>query len=186
MKLKTRIIVFLVMIICIVGMLVIAKIYMENALVSPEEITTDEKYVDISYKDDEELENAENEDIIGYLSIEKIDLRAKVKSGSDNETIKDYIGIIGTNTYDGNVCLAAHNRGYKNSFFTRINELELNDQIVYETNFFKRVYEVTDIKVIKETDLSVLENCQSNKLTLITCVKNRNTQRLCLQAEEII
>lgn len=186
MKSKIKIIAFLVVIIGIVGMLVITKIYMENNLVSPEEVTTDEKYVDISYKDDEELKNIENEDIIGYLSIEKIDLRAKVKSGSDKETLKNYIGIIGTNIYDGNVCFAAHNRGYENSFFARINELELNDQIVYETNFFKRVYKVTDIKVIKDTDLSVLDNCQNNKLTLITCVKNRSTQRLCVQAEEIL
>lgn len=182
MKTKNKVIIFLITSICILGVLLSIKIYMESNLVEPEEITTDKKYIDVSYEDEQGLTNTE----IGYLIIEKIDLKAKIKVGRDKETLKNYIGIIGANTYDGNVVMAGHNRGYENSFFARLNELELNDYITYKTNFFERIYKVTDIKVIKDTDMSVLENSENNKLTLITCVKNRSTQRLCVQAEEII
>ena len=182
MKNKKIVIIFIILIIIgMVAMAFILNIKNENQLVLPEEISTDEEYKNIKYTDGSSLDN---NDIIGFLNINKIDLRAKVKVGSDKETLKNYIGVIGTNTYDGNVCLAAHNRGYENSYFARLNELEVNDLFVYETNFFKKEYKVTDIKVIKDTDLSVLESSKNNKLTLITCIKNKKTQRLCVVAEE--
>ena len=57
--------------------------------------------------------------------MKKYGLNAEVKEGSSNEILKDYIGHIeNTSTYDGNVGLAGHNRGNKNSYFARINELE--------------------------------------------------------------
>ena len=183
MRKKKMIIIFIIlMIICIVAMTILFDLKNEKQLVLPEEITTDEEYTNIKYTDESLLDNTD--DIVGFLNINKIDLRAKVKIGSDKETLKNYIGVIGTNIYDGNVCLAAHNRGYEHSYFARLNELEVNDLIVYETNFFKKEYKVTDIKVIKDNDLSVLESSKNNKLTLITCIKNKKTQRLCVVAEE--
>ena len=50
------------------------------------------------------------EDLIGSLKIEKINLNGTVKEGSTNEILRDYIGHIEeTAKYDGNVGLAAHN-----------------------------------------------------------------------------
>ena len=58
-----------------------------------------------------------------------------------NEVLKDYIGHIEeTAKYDGNVGLAAHNRGNEHSYFARINELELGDEIIYKTKFEERKY----------------------------------------------
>lgn len=180
------IVIIILLIVGVIAKITILIIEKENELISPEEVVTDNQYTNIEYKEESAINEFDSENIIGFLTINKIDLRAKVKVGSDSETLKNYIGIIGTNTYDGNVSLAAHNRGYEKSYFARLNELELNDEIVYETNFFTRKYKVTDIKVIKETDLSVLENSNNNKLTLITCIKNKSTQRLCVVAEEIL
>ena len=39
-------------------------------------------------------------------------------------------------------------------------------------------------KDILETDWSMLQETKENKLTLITCIKNRVNQRLCVQAVE--
>ena len=67
-----------------------------------------------------------DEDIIGSLIINKINLNGTIKEGSTSEILKDYIGHIEeTAKYDGNVGLAAHNRGNQYSYFARINELEL-------------------------------------------------------------
>lgn len=123
------------------------------------------------------------EDLIGYLKIEKINLNGTVKEGSTNEILRDYIGHIEeTAKYDGNVGLAAHNRGNKYSYFARINELEPGDEIVYTTKYGERKYIVDTKKEILETDWSKLEGTTDNRLTLITCIKNKVNQRLCVQA----
>ena len=138
----------------------------------------------------EQLDNTEvteddgfEEDLIGSLKIEKINLNGTVKEGSTNEILRDYIGHIEeTAKYDGNVGLAAHNRGNKYSYFARINELEPGDEIVYTTKYGERKYIVDTKKEILETDWSNLEGTSDNRLTLITCIKNKVNQRLCVQA----
>lgn len=123
------------------------------------------------------------EDLIGSLKIEKINLNGTVKEGSTNEILRDYIGHIEeTAKYDGNVGLAAHNRGNKYSYFARLNELEPGDEIVYTTKYGERKYIVDTKKEILETDWSNLEGTSDNRLTLITCIKNKVNQRLCVQA----
>lgn len=123
------------------------------------------------------------EDLIGSLKIEKINLNGTVKEGSTNEILRDYIGHIEeTAKYDGNVGLAAHSRGNKYSYFARINELEPGDEIVYTTKYGERKYIVDTKKEILETDWSNLEGTSDNRLTLITCIKNKVNQRLCVQA----
>ena len=123
------------------------------------------------------------EDLIGSLKIEKINLNGTVKEGSTNEILRDYIGHIEeTAKYDGNVGLAAHNRGNKYSYFARINELEPGDEIVYTTKYGERKYIVDTKKEILETDWSKLEGTTDNRLTLITCIKNKVNQILCVQA----
>lgn len=123
------------------------------------------------------------EDLIGSLKIEKINLNGTVKEGSTNEILRDYIvHIEETAKYDGNVGLAAHNRGNKYSYFARINELEPGDEIVYTTKYGERKYIVDTKKEILETDWSNLEGTSDNRLTLITCIKNKVNQRLCVQA----
>ena len=123
------------------------------------------------------------EDLIGSLKIEKINLNGTVNEGSTNEILRDYIGHIEeTAKYDGNVGLAAHNRGNKYSYFARINELEPGDEIIYTTKYGERKYIVDTKKEILETDWSNLEGTSDNRLTLITCIKNKVNQRLCVQA----
>ena len=123
------------------------------------------------------------EDLIGSLKIEKINLNGTVKEGSTNEILRDYIGHREeTAKYDGNVGLAAHNRGNKYSYFARINELEPGDEIIYTTKYGERKYIVDTKKEILETDWSNLEGTSDNRLTLITCIKNKVNQRLCVQA----
>lgn len=154
------------------------------------EIQTDEEYKDVKY--DEEYENTKNvekkiddDTILGTLIIDKINLKATVKDGSTDEILSKYIGHIeNTAKYDGNVGLAAHNRGTKYAYFARINELEEGDKIIYKTKFNTRTYTVNKKKVIYDTDWTDLKNTKENIITLITCIKNKPNQRLCVQAIE--
>lgn len=131
----------------------------------------------------EERQEKQDEKIIGKLIINKINLKGEVKEGTSSEILRDYIGNIEeTSKFDGNVGLAAHNRGNKYSYFSRINELEKGDEIIYQTKYGERKYIVTEKKEILETDWSMLRNTKENKLTLITCIRNKVNQRLCVQA----
>lgn len=133
----------------------------------------------------EEMEKSQVEetDILGTLIIEKINLIGKVKEGSTDEILEEYIGHMeNTAQYDGNIGLAAHNRGNEDPYFERLNELDIGDEIIYKTKYGERTYVVQCKAEILDTDWSVLENTEENKLTLITCIKNKVNQRLYVQA----
>lgn len=120
------------------------------------------------------------------IFISKINLDAPILEGTTREILRRGVGhFSSTSKWDGNVALAAHNRGYKYNFFQEIKRLEVGDIIEYQTEQGKRTYQVTRKDEIEETDLSCLENTKENKLTLITCIENMPEYRLCVQAIEI-
>ena len=120
------------------------------------------------------------------IFISKINLDAPILEGTTGEILRRGVGhFSSTSKWDGNVALAAHNRGYKYNFFQEIKRLEVGDIIEYQTEQGKRTYQVTRKDEIEETDLSCLENTKENKLTLITCIENMPEYRLCIQAIEI-
>ena len=173
--------------IAIVVMLILSVFYMntehEYDLTKVDDVTTDENYINIVYEKEEPIEDAS---VLGILTIEKINLKATVKEGSTQEILRDYIGHISeTAKYDGNIGLAAHNRLNKYSYFARLNELKIGDEVVYKTKFYTRTYKVIKKVVIYDTDWSYLENTVDNRLTMLTCIKDRPSQRLLVQAIEI-
>ena len=119
------------------------------------------------------------------IFISKINLDAPISEGTEKEVLRRAVGHFKeTPEWNGNVALAAHNRGYKYNFFQEIKRLEIGDTIEYQTEHGVRKYEVVKKAKIKETDLSCLENTKENKLTLITCVENMPEYRLCIQATQ--
>ena len=167
-------------------MLCIAIIYFctyDKSKADINKIKTEKELENVIYSNEK---NVFDDDIIANLIIEKIGLRAPVKLGSSSEILKQYIGHIeNTPMYDGNIGLAAHNRGYEYSYFARLNELEEGDKIIYKTEYGERSYIVDNRKIILETDWSLFEDTKENKLTMITCITNKPNQRLCVQATEI-
>lgn len=139
---------------------------------------------------EEEVFSIENinqdEDIIGKLIISAIDVEAPIKEGTSQDVLKDAIGHFSNTKYwNGNVCLASHNRGTYAHYFENLNKLNTGDTIKYSTKVGTRIYEVKEIKEISEQDLTVLNNTDRNCLTLITCIKNKPKSRLCVKAIEI-
>lgn len=184
---KKVFIVFFVFMLVISSVLVYYFYNYSNKLIDISKIKTDSNYENVVYENiisDEEYSS--EEDFLGILEIQKIGLKAIIKEGSSSEVLKKYIGHIEeTSKYDGNIGLAAHNRGNEYSYFARLNELKKGDIITYKTKFYERQYEVDNIQAIFETDWSKLENTEENKLTMITCISNKRNQRLCVQAVEI-
>lgn len=55
------------------------------------------------------------------LEISSINLKAKISEGTDSKTLNKYIGHFeNTKKENGNIGLAAHNRGYKVNYFKNI------------------------------------------------------------------
>ena len=157
----------------------------EYKLMRIEEVSTDEDYKNIIYEETDEIEEIIDESILGILTIEKIGLKAKVKEGSTQKILMKNIGHMPeTSKYEGNIGLAAHNRGTEYSYFARLNELEKGDKVVYKTKFYERTYVVSKKKVIYDTDWADLQTTKDNRITMITCIANKPNQRLCVQAVE--
>ena len=115
------------------------------------------------------------------LEIPKINLKAPIAEGTEKEVMDNYIGhFTNTGVWDGNIGLAAHNRGYPVNYFENLKKLKENDEIVYQYMDFKERYVVKSNIIIKDTDWSYLEKTDRNTITLITCVENEPEYRRCV------
>lgn len=74
--------------------------------------------------------------------------------------------------------------GFPINYFEKIKDLKLGDEIYYKTQYGTKTYEVILSTIIDETDWSYLQETEENKITLITCVRNKPNKRLCVQAIE--
>lgn len=119
------------------------------------------------------------------IKIPKISLEAEISEGTSKEIMDKFVGHFEETTkISGNVGLAAHNRGYSVNYFKDIKLLKEGDKIIYKYNGIERTYSVIENKIIKDTDWSLLEETQDNRITLITCVENEPEYRRCVQAIE--
>lgn len=123
------------------------------------------------------------------LEIPKINLKATIAQGTTDEILNKYIGhFVESEVLEGNIALAAHNRGYDVNYFSRLKELEIGDEVIYYyTNEVKK-YIVYSKEIIKDTNFEVIENNKNkdNTLTLITCVENMPELRRCIKCIEKI
>lgn len=122
---------------------------------------------------------------LGTLEIPAINLTVKIYQGTGSATLKKGAGhFTNTSIWNGNVSLAAHNRG-ANSYFGEIHTLENGDRITLTTKEGTRTYSVTSVSKISETDNSMLESTSENCVTLFTCVRDQREYRWCVRAVEI-
>ena len=122
---------------------------------------------------------------LGRLKIPSLDVNVKVYEGTDSKTLAKGAGHFpDTSIWDGNCCIAGHNRG-ANCYFGAIHTLEPGDKITLTTKLGTRTYEVISVSKVSETDQSGLAASKTNMLTLYTCVRDQSAYRWCVQAVEI-
>ena len=119
---------------------------------------------------------------LGTLKIPAIGLTVKVYEGTGSSTLAKGAGHFeDTSLWDGNCCIAGHNRGVRNHF-GKLHTLELGDTITWTTKLGTRTYEVVSVEKVLETDTSGTTSTSDNRLTLYTCVKNQWAYRWCVTA----
>lgn len=90
----------------------------------------------------------------------------------------------GSGLYDGNIGLFGHNRG-KCAYFGKLKNAKVGDTVTYKTNQGTKTYEVRIVTTIANDDYSYLNEMGDNRITMITCIANQPSLRLCVQAVEI-
>ena len=86
---------------------------------------------------------------LGTLKIPAIDLSVKVYQGTDSSTLMRGGGHFkDTSIWDGNVCIAGHNRGVRDDF-GELHTLEPGDTITWTTKLGTRTYEVVSVQKVK-------------------------------------
>lgn len=89
-----------------------------------------------------------------------------------------------TSAWDGNIGLCGHNRGSSHNIGA-IKDLEIGDTIRYQTSLGTRTYAVSSVKIIDWTDWSYLNATSDNRITIITCLADQPTKRVCIQGVEV-
>ena len=123
---------------------------------------------------------------IGVLSIPALGLSVNVYEAEDEmEAMSRGIAHFkSTSAYDGNVGLSAHNINFDGTdgYFKNLYTLKTGDTVSYKTALGKREYEVSLVKTISETDWIYLSRSTENRLTMVTCISGKPTQRVLVQA----
>ncbi len=123
---------------------------------------------------------------LGRLTIPSIGVDTKIYEGTSTASMaKGAAHFEETSIWNGNVALAAHNRG-TTAIFGKIHTLNVGDIITLTTKLGTRTYAVVSVEKISETDRSGLAATYENTLTLYTCVMNERPYRWCVTAVETV
>jgi sortase A len=105
---------------------------------------------------------------IGMLEIPRLGLSSIVLEGDDAGALLVGVGHLSDTPFPwhgGNSVFAAH----RDTFFRPLAGIRRNDVITFSTADAEFEYVVTETKVVRPTDLAVLDATPSATLTLITC-----------------
>lgn len=130
----------------------------------------------------------EENDLVGQLSIPKIDLNVMIAPGADQETLRDAVGWLPSTSLPdekSNTVLAGHRSNTYGQFFNRAGELEKGDEMTVETLDGSHTYRVYDTEMVDPTELSVLDQGDDSELTLVTCELYSDAHRLIIKGKEV-
>lgn len=152
----------------------IDNVFNEELEVDPEEV----KKIDLR-----KLKGA-----IGLMEIPKIDVRQIMIEGSDAYALSYGIGHVKDTAFpgeSGNAVFAGHRNATFGTFFSRLDELSVGDNITCEYEGEEYSYKVKESFIVKPEDVYVLEGKDDEHvMTLITChPRGKTTHRLIVRAE---
>lgn len=128
--------------------------------------------------------------IIGYIEINKIDLKLPIYHGTGEPVLQVAIGHLEGSALPigglGNHSVLSGHRGLPSAkLFTNLDKLQIGDQIVIKTFGQVIKYTVTEINIVEPHDISLIKpEAEKDLLTLVTCTPyGINSHRLLIKAE---
>lgn len=132
-----------------------------------------------------ELKFSNNISIIGLIEIPSIDISYPILKNVNEDLLKisvcKFYGPLPNRI--GNLCIAGHN--YKNnSMFSNLHLLNIGDSIyITDLNNTKIEYIIYNKFITNENNLDSIQNTPTIEITLITCNKINNNQRIVVKAK---
>ena len=105
---------------------------------------------------------------LGVLTIESLNIQVPIWNGTDDLTLDRGAGRIkgmARMNEDGNLGISGHRDGY----FRAIKDIALGDDILIQTPRGVEKYEVSNIRIVPKSDVSVLAPTTEKTLTIVTC-----------------
>lgn len=121
---------------------------------------------------------------IAVLDIPAYSIRGQIAEGTDDETLKNFIGKFegcADPGQIGNFCLAAHNNIYT-ELFRNLHKVQVGDKVRIVTKTHEYVYTITSTEVVEPTRTDVLNGGTKREITLITCTQAA-TKRIVVKGE---
>ena len=121
---------------------------------------------------------------IAVLDIPAYSIRGQIAVGTDDETLKNFIGKFegcADPGQIGNFCLAAHNNIYT-ELFRNLHKVQVGDKVRIVTKTHEYVYTITSTEVVEPTRTDVLNGGTKREITLITCTQAA-TKRIVVKGE---
>lgn len=166
-----------------------------------EQIVEEGAYEDEIKKEEPESEQASGseedtallleENVIGIIEIEAIDIRLPIVEGTSAGDIAYAIGHMSETApigAVGNCVLAGHNGSRNGVFFTNLNQLVAGDKVkLIDGKGEVHLYEVSDMFIVGPYDNEVKAQGEDEILTLLTCAE-KGTKRYvvrCMPTKEV-
>jgi sortase A len=107
-------------------------------------------------------------DVIGELEIPRLRISVMIFEGDDAGILKQGAGHIPGTALPrgrGNIGIAAH----RDTYFRPLRVIHVNDVIALKTPAGTSRYAVTESRIVRPSDVSVLDRAPGRDLTLVTC-----------------
>lgn len=194
MKIKLKEIIFLVVFIAIVSS---GAIFVKNWIRDRNQEKEIEALINVEFKGTAENTSAddiasataeekkqEDENVrvsgnaVAVIQIPSHGIKGVVKEGTDNETLKNYIGMFKGSALPGqvgNFSVAAHNNIYT-EIFRNLNKVNIGDEVKVTTKDNTYTYKVTSKQTVSPTSIEVINNTDKSEITMITCNYNASAR----------
>ena len=139
---------------------------------------------DGSEQSDENITLSNN--AIAVLQIPSVGIQGVVKEGTDNETLKNYIGMFKGSVLPGqigNFSVAAH-YNICTELFRNLPKVRIGDEVKVITKDSTYTYKITSMQTVSPSSIEVINNRNFAEITLITCNYNA-TARVVVKGELI-
>ena len=146
------------------------KLIQVSVIETPKEETEDEKPEE-GTTELEVIEPPELGDAFGTIEIPAIDLKGIIYEGTEKPILKNGPGHIVGTAIPGRVgtCVISGHRTTYGALFNKLDELLPGDEITIETNYGEFTYILSEFKIVKPTDVYILEPTLYPSLILTTC-----------------
>jgi sortase A len=106
--------------------------------------------------------------VIGRLEVPRLGVSVMTREGVDARTLRTAVGHVPATALPGESGNAAF-AGHRDSFFRPLKDIREGDRVVVTTPDGRHEYVVRETRIVKPTDVSVLDRTREPTLTLVTC-----------------